>query len=75
MEITLPEESPLVGQTVGQVSWPPEHVLVAIIRGEHVLAPSEDDSLEAWDELLFITPEQEDDQALQLLVAPEQEAT
>ena len=46
-----------------------ETVLVGIIREDHPIAPSRDDSLEPHDELLFIsTPEFEDE--LEAMLSP-----
>lgn len=69
VEITLPEDSPFAGRRVGDVDWPEDTVLVAIIRDERPLAPTPDDAMEASDELLFITTT-ERETALQELVAP-----
>ena len=69
VELTLPSDSPLAGTTVGEIEWPIDTVLVAIIRGERPIPPTRDDALEAGDELMFITvPESED--ALQSLLTP-----
>ena len=54
MELTLPDDSPMVGTRVGDVAWPPDTVLVAIIREHRPFAPQADDPLEAGDELLFV---------------------
>ena len=60
VEITLSADSPAVGQRVGDQDWPPDTALVAIVRGPRVITPSEDDPLDAGDELLFVTaPDQE----------------
>jgi trk system potassium uptake protein TrkA len=49
------------------VQFPTDTALVAIIRDTRVITPSPDDSLEAGDELLFVSsPEQE--QALEDLL-------
>jgi len=69
VEITLPEGSPFAGRRVGDVDWPTDTVLVAIIREERPLAPTSDDAMEAGDELLFITTTEQEDR-LQDLVAP-----
>src|SRR6476660_9319971 len=59
VELTLPADSPYAGETV----------LVGIIREDHPIAPSRDDSLEPHDELLFIsTPEFEDE--LEAMLSP-----
>ncbi|HEX7536653.1 MAG TPA: TrkA family potassium uptake protein [Dermatophilaceae bacterium] len=69
VELTLPENSPFAGKRVGDVPWPDDSVLVGIIREDHPIAPSRDDSLEAHDELLFLaTPEVED--ALEAMLSP-----
>ncbi len=55
VELTLGADSPVVGQRVGDVAWPPDTSLVAILRSLQVIAPSPDDPLEAGDELLFVS--------------------
>ena len=69
VELTLPDNSPYAGKRVGDVPWPDDSVLVGIIREDHPIAPSRDDSLEAHDELLFLAkPEIED--ALEAMLSP-----
>lgn len=69
VELTLPADSPVVATRVGDVPWPPDTALVAIIRGGRPIAPSADDPLEAGDELLFVaTPDT--GPALEELLAP-----
>ena len=69
VELTLPADSPYAGKRAGDVDFPGETVLVGIIREDHPIAPSRDDSLEAHDELLFLaTPEIED--ALEAMLSP-----
>ena len=71
VELTLPAESPYAGKRVGDVDFPGETVLVGIIREDHPIAPSRDDSLEPHDELLFITtPDSEDE--LEAMLSPGQ---
>ncbi len=61
LEITLATDSPVAGQRVGAQSWPEDTALVAIVRGDRVIAPSADDPLEAGDELIFVaSPRQEE---------------
>jgi len=70
VELTLPDDSPLAGTPVGDITWPDDTVLVGIIRGERPIPPSRDDALEAHDELIFITvPESEE--ALQEVLTPQ----
>jgi len=69
VELTLPADSSVGGRRVGDVNWPTDTALVAIVRGTHVIAPSPDDPLESGDELLFVcSPTQEE--ALQELLTP-----
>jgi trk system potassium uptake protein TrkA len=62
-ELTLPESSPVVGRQVGDVEWPRDVVLAAIIRADRPLAPSRDDTLEAGDELLLVISADAESQA------------
>ncbi len=67
VELTLPPSASVVGRRVVEVQFPIDTALVAIIRDTRVITPSPDDSLEAGDELLFVSsPEQE--QALEDLL-------
>ena len=60
VEITLAPSSAVVGSRVGDVQFPVDTALVAIVRDTRVIAPTPDDSLEAGDELLFVaSPDQE----------------
>lgn len=69
VELTLPGDSPLAGTRIGDIPWPPDTVLVCIIRNERPIAPSRDDTIEANDELMFIAvPDSED--PLQKLLSP-----
>ena len=69
VELTLGSDSPVVGKRVGDVAWPPDTSLVAILRSLQVISPSPDDPLEAGDELLFVSaPDQEE--AIQSLLSP-----
>ena len=69
VELTVAADSPVVGQRVGAVPWPPDTALVAILRSGQVIAPSADDPLETADELLFVTtPDQEE--AIEELLSP-----
>ncbi|MBA3489452.1 MAG: TrkA family potassium uptake protein [Longispora sp.] len=54
VEITLPPNAPYIGRPVRDVKLPPDSALVAIVRGNRVIAPSPDDPLEAGDEAVFV---------------------
>ncbi len=55
VELTLPDDSPFVGKTVAEVPWPADTSLVAVLREGHVHAPNPDATIEAHDELLFVS--------------------
>ena len=71
VELTMPADSPRIGERVGDVQWPVDTVLVAIIREGHVLVPSPDSALEAADELLFVSGEDAGPELEQLLAPHE----
>jgi trk system potassium uptake protein TrkA len=68
LELTLPQDSPLVGILVGQVMWPQDTVLACIVRDTRPIAPSPDDTLEGGDELLFVTGRDVSEEALEKLL-------
>ncbi|HRW17821.1 MAG TPA: TrkA family potassium uptake protein [Dermatophilaceae bacterium] len=67
VELTLPPNSPYAGARVGDIPWPPDTVLVGIIREDRPIAPSRDDALEPHDELLFLTNHDTEDDLENLL--------
>jgi trk system potassium uptake protein TrkA len=67
VELTMPANSPFVGKRVRDVPWPDDAVLVAILRDNSIETPDPDRSLEAGDELLFVTPELAEDHLGELL--------
>ena len=69
VELTLPADSPVIAKRVADVAWPPDTVLVAIIREGRPITPTPDDPLEAGDELLFVATE-DMGPALEELLAP-----
>ena len=68
VELTLAPESPVVGKRVDEVTWPIDTALVAIVRESRVITPTPDDTLEAGDELLFVSAEDQEE-ALEALLA------
>ncbi|MFC4000983.1 potassium channel family protein [Prauserella oleivorans] len=56
VELTLPAETPLAGTPVQELELPRDAALVTILRGDRVIVPQPDDSLEGGDELLFVAP-------------------
>ncbi|HEY8043799.1 MAG TPA: TrkA family potassium uptake protein [Streptosporangiaceae bacterium] len=67
VELTMPDDAPLVGQRIGDINWPADTALVAILRDGRVLVPAKDDPLETGDELLFVTSEDVEDELATLL--------
>jgi trk system potassium uptake protein len=56
VEVTLPENTPLAGRRVRDLSLPTDSALVTILRGGRVIVPQPDDPLEVGDEMLFVAP-------------------
>lgn len=54
-KLTLPEDNPLVGRRVGELTLPPNTALVTLVRGGAVILPSAHDVFEAGDEMLFVS--------------------
>lgn len=75
LEVTLPADSPLVGARTGQVTWPRDTTLAAIVRGARPIAPSPDDTLETGDELLIVAGSDADLDGLHALLVTPREAT
>jgi len=67
VELTLPEDSPMVGIAIADVAWPVDTTLVSVIRGGHVHAPLPDLPLESHDELLFVAAPEREEQLEELL--------
>ena len=69
-ELRLATDSPILGKTVGEVEWPPDSALVAILREGNVLMPTPQMPLEAGDELLVVATSDRDDELDALLSKP-----
>ncbi len=54
VEVTLPDNSPCAGKSVGELDLPKDAALVAIVRGNRVIAPTPEEPMEPGDELLFV---------------------
>ena len=53
--LTLPDDSPVIGELVSDVELPPHTVLAAILRDYRPINPDGDERFERGDELLFLT--------------------
>ena len=69
-ELRLATDSPILGKTVGEVAWPPDSALVAILREGNVLMPTPQMPLEAGDELLVVATSDRDAELDVLLSNP-----
>ncbi|HVV29781.1 MAG TPA: TrkA family potassium uptake protein [Mycobacteriales bacterium] len=54
VEVTLPEDAPVVGKAIGDVTLPADSALVAVLREGRVVVPTPDTPLEAGDEIFAI---------------------
>jgi len=69
VELTLASDCECAGRRVGEMTWPIDTALVAIIRGQHVITPQADDALQSGDELLFVAPAEREDELAEMLGA------
>src|SRR6188768_73256 len=69
VELTLPSDSPYVGQPTGLIPFPDNCALVSILRDGQVYVPDAEQPVESGDELLFVVPEDREDE-LERLLAP-----
>lgn len=69
VELTVPPDSPHVGRRLGDIEWPPGVIVVVILRQHETLTPEADRTVEAGDELLFVTPADAESALASLLAA------
>jgi trk system potassium uptake protein TrkA len=69
-ELRLADNSPILGKTIGEVEWPPDSALVAVLREGKVLLPAPQMPLEAGDELLVVATSDRDTELDSLLSHP-----
>jgi trk system potassium uptake protein len=69
VEFTVPQDSALIGRTLGSIDWPHDSTVVAILRDDAPITPSTDDVIEARDELFFICTIPAEDE-LRLVLVP-----
>ena len=67
VELTLPEDSPMIGLRVGDIDWPLDTALVVILREGRVLRPDPEGTLELNDELLFVAADETEEQLEDML--------
>jgi trk system potassium uptake protein TrkA len=69
-ELRLAADAPILGRTIGEVAWPPDSALVAVLREGKVLLPTPQMPLEAGDELLVVATSDRDAELDALLSKP-----
>ena len=69
VEMTLPEDSPYVGEPIGLIPLPENCALVTILRDGQVYVPAAEQPVEAGDELLFVA-QSDAENDLEKLLAP-----
>lgn len=67
-ELTLAEDSPVIGDLVSSVVLPPHTVIAAILRDYRPITPDEDERFERGDEILFLTAREGADQLAEIPV-------
>ncbi|GAA1676267.1 TrkA family potassium uptake protein [Citricoccus sp. NPDC079358] len=72
VEFTVPAGHWADGRRLGSVSWPEDISVVSIIRDTRPITPSDDDVMEAGDELFFLATEEAESRLRDVLV-PEDE--
>ena len=62
VEVTLAEDSPVIGPTIRELDVPRDATFVAVLREEHVIVPRGDTAFQAGDEVIaLVTPDSEDE--------------
>ncbi|HYH48789.1 MAG TPA: TrkA family potassium uptake protein [Acidimicrobiia bacterium] len=62
VEVTLAEDSPVIGPTIKELTVPRDATFVAVLREDHVVVPRGDTSFQAGDEVIaLVTPDSEDE--------------
>jgi trk system potassium uptake protein TrkA len=67
VEVTLPEDSRWVAERVGDITWPEDVVLAAIVRDGRPLPALADQVLEGGDELILVAGQDSTEQLQELL--------
>ncbi|MFC1657790.1 NAD-binding protein [Candidatus Omnitrophota bacterium] len=55
VRVDLPDEAPVINQSLGDIKLPPDSVLVSIVRGGEVIVPRGDTVLESGDDIVALT--------------------
>ena len=62
VEVTLADDSPVIGPTIRELNVPRDATFVAVLREDHVVVPRGDTVFQAGDEVIaLVTPDSEDE--------------
>lgn len=68
VRVDLPEDSPVINKQIQDIQLPRDSVLVSIVRGEEVIVPKGNTTLESGDDIIALTLVGNESQLLNLLV-------
>jgi trk system potassium uptake protein len=68
VRLDLPDDSPVINKQVQDIQLPADSVLVSIVRGEEVIVPKGNTTLESGDDIIALTLVGNEPQLLNLLV-------
>ena len=68
VRVDLTEDSPVINKTVRDLPLPKNSVLVSIVRGEDLIIPKGDTVLKKGDDLIALTPIENEQVLLDILV-------
>jgi len=70
-EVTVSPDAPIVGRHVTDISFPPDALLVSVLRGEEAIIPRGQTVLQSEDKLIVITSPESHGQTLRVLTGEE----
>ncbi|MCK9614042.1 MAG: NAD-binding protein [Candidatus Omnitrophica bacterium] len=68
VRVDLPKDSPVIGKSVHEITWPENSTLVSILRAEEVIIPKGDTVLKPGDDIIALTLIGNEPSLLSLLV-------
>lgn len=68
VRVDLPEDSPVIGKSIHEITWPENSTLVSILRADEVIIPKGDTVLKPGDDIIALTLIGNEPSLLSLLV-------
>jgi Trk K+ transport system NAD-binding subunit len=68
VRVDLPEDSPVINKQIQDIQFPPDSVLVSIVRKDEVIVPRGGTVLSTGDDIIALTLVGNEPQLLELLV-------